>query len=216
MTALITEMVTGVTAGRNETYVWEQDVGKIIKWDNRLASIVFRGNVWRKSDSSDCTRDELLTEKLGEVLWYLYKENSGQEVFAGGVYKHVEKDWMAAEVGGWVVSDTAEFILEGCVIINEDKVAKITLPDRYWAELQHCMEVSCADKAVIICIAAEAGILGSLVQQAEAGKSVEEVADLITHNSGVRVEIIEVERNERFIRELMLSEERWLLQGRND
>ncbi len=214
MTALIVEERADKVLENNDNYVWTRDVCRVLKWDNCLNPANFRADSRGKNDISQRERNAELAGKLRPVLEYMYAKHGGEEVFAGGIYRHADREWMAAGVGGWIVTDCAEYILECYVCINTGEPGGINLSDRYWAELQHIMEVSCADRAVVLCMAAEEGTLEALAEMTAAGGGIESAGELAAQKSALKFEIIEVERDETFIRQLLLAEERWLLQGR--
>ena len=172
----------------------------------------------RFGENSECEERKHLSCRvslLEELVKSIYTHETGNEVFAASMYEHPEYKWMSAVPGGWIEADDGEYIFEykievtnACCKLFEVSREEI-MPESYWVQLQHKMEVACADRAIVANLLIENSIINEFVQLLDSGTELESVTNLCLNLEGIKFGIIEVDKDIKFIKKLVCAERRF-------
>lgn len=172
----------------------------------------------RLVENSECEERKYLSCRaslLEELVKSIYTHETGNKVFAASMYEHPEYKWMSAVPGGWVETDDGEYIFESKIeIINSrcklfEGNGEEIVSESYWAQLQHKMEVSCADRAIVASLLIENHIINKFTQLFDDGAELEAVTNLCLNLDGIKFGIIEVDKDIKFIKKLICIERRF-------
>ncbi len=187
---------------------------KLIENSSTQRGIVFKNQYDNlKYEFSDHSYDSAYV--LEELVKSLYTAETGNEVFAAATYEHPEYKWMSATPGGWIEVDDGEYILECQIevgsgrseLLGEGK--KKGLVESYWVQLQHKMEVACANKAIVASLIMDNATLNKLIQLLNNGVELDYIKNLCQNLEEIKFRIIEVDKDRKFIEKLLCVERRF-------
>ena len=151
---------------------------------------------------------------LEPLVKKMYSEESGREVLPAPMYRHQEYSWMAATPDGWVAGVEGEVLLE-CKTASrymrhewsecwgeEDEYDVVPL--KYWVQVQHQMAVVGQEKVLVAVLFGNEDFFELLAELLESGTPLSRVY-LLARNL-VEFKVIEVARDEQFIRKLIRLE----------